>query len=273
MAGGWSMHGAYGRVALLPPTTPADDEPAREIRDPGALPPGVDPGLLAGGPLSLRPRRQGDAIVLPGGRRSVADLLIDRKVPRHRREALRVLARGSDVVWIEGVALAVGAGASPGVTRSREEAWMARALELARAADEAGEAPVGAVVVVGERVVGEGENRTERDRDPSAHAEVLALRAAAAETGDWRLTQATLVVTLEPCPMCFGAVLQAHVGRIVYGARNEREGALGGVADLSIEGWKRRVEAQGGVLERECAELLSRAFARRRHARATDVEG
>jgi tRNA(Arg) A34 adenosine deaminase TadA len=132
---------------------------------------------------------------------------------------------------------------------------------------------VGAVVVRGERVIGRGRNRTEAERDPSAHAEVLALRAAAADQGDWRLAGATLVVTLEPCPMCLGAALQAHVGRIVFGARNVREGALGGVVDLSAAPWTRTLEVEGGVLERECAALLSRFFARRRRGDAADARG
>jgi tRNA(Arg) A34 adenosine deaminase TadA len=144
---------------------------------------------------------------------------------------------------------------------------MARALELARQADAAGEAPIGAVVVREGRIMGEGRNRTEELSDPSAHAELLALREAARSCGDWRLPGATLVVTLEPCPMCFGVALQAHVERIVYAAPNLREGALGGVADLSAERWKRRPVIEGGVLEREAAALLSDFFARRRSAR------
>ncbi len=141
---------------------------------------------------------------------------------------------------------------------------MRRALELAAGASAAGELPVGAVVVLDGAVVGEGANRTERDRDPTAHAEVLALRAAAAARGDWRLAGATLYVTLEPCPMCLGAVLQTRVARVVFGADNVREGALGGTVDLLAGDLKRRPEVRGGVLAREGAELLTAFFRARR---------
>ena len=123
---------------------------------------------------------------------------------------------------------------------------------------------MGAVVVLDGVVVGEGANATRASGDPTAHAEVIALRAAAAAVGGWRLTGATLVVTLEPCAMCFGAVLAAHVARVVYGAENRRDGALGGVADLSTERWKRRPELRGGVRAREAEALLARFFVDRR---------
>jgi tRNA(Ile)-lysidine synthase len=265
------LEGAYGRLRVRPAADSAAARPEeREVATSADLPAGLSSEVLAAGPLVLRGRRPGDSIRLPGGRRSVTDLLVDRKVPRERRDALRVLARGSQVVWVEGVAIAVGAGPEAGLLRRDEERWMARALDLAREAEAAGEAPIGALVIHEGAITGEGRNRTEEERDPSAHAELLALRAAAAAAGDWRLTGATLVVTLEPCPMCFGAALQAHVGRIVYGAPNRREGALGGVADLAAERWKRRVRVEGGVLEREAAALLSRFFARRRAPRAGD---
>ncbi|HKI57713.1 MAG TPA: nucleoside deaminase, partial [Trueperaceae bacterium] len=114
------------------------------------------------------------------------------------------------------------------------------------------------------RVVGEGANASEAAADPTAHAEMIALRRAAARGGDWRLSGATLYVTLEPCPMCLGAALQAHVGRVVFGADNVREGALGGAIDLRGGDWKRRIDVRGGVLAREAGALLSRFFAARR---------
>src|SRR5690606_16772032 len=126
------------------------------------------------------------------------------------------------------------------------------------------ELPVGAVVARGDEVIGAAANRTEADDDPSAHAELLALREAARATGDWRLEGATLYVTLEPCPMCFGAVLQTRVARVVYGADNRREGALGSVMDLRYGKWKRRPAVQRGVLASESAELLHDFFATRR---------
>ena len=131
-------------------------------------------------------------------------------------------------------------------------------------AAEAGELQVGAVVVLGGEVVGEAHNSSERDEDPTAHAEVLALRRAAAHTGDWRLSGATLFVTLEPCPMCMGAVLQTHLGRIVYGADNLREGAIGSVIDMRAGSWKRAPEVVGGVLAGVSARLLREFFAARR---------
>ena len=141
---------------------------------------------------------------------------------------------------------------------------MRLALEQAAAAGEAGELPVGAVVARGEEVVAARSNRTEADQDPSAHAELLAIRQAAAATGDWRLEGATLYVTLEPCPMCFGAVLQTRIERVVFGASNAREGALGSVMDLRYGTWKRRPLVEGGVLAEQSRELLKDFFARRR---------
>jgi tRNA(Ile)-lysidine synthase len=188
--------------------------------------------------------------------------MIDARVPREERDGLALLARGDEVVWVEGLLRPEGGGAV--LVEDDDHRLMREALALARAAADAGELPVGALVVLDGDVVGRGANRSEADRDPTAHAEVLALREAAARVGDWRLGGATLVVTLEPCPMCFGALLAAHVGRVVYGAPNLREGALGGVVDLSTEGWKRRIEVRGGVRAREAATLLSAFFAARR---------
>jgi len=228
----------------------------------------VDPGVLrAYRSLELRGRRPGDRIRLPGGTRLVSDLLIDRKVPREERDALRLLASGREVLWVEGVVAAPGvmAGeAGVGVDVDVDVVPMRRALSLAAEAAAAGELPVGAVVLLDGAVVGEGANRTERDHDPTAHAEVLALRAAAAARGDWRLSGASLYVTLEPCPMCLGAVLQTRVARVVYGADNVREGALGGVVDLLSGDVKRLPEVRGGVLAREGGALLRKFFESRR---------
>jgi tRNA(Ile)-lysidine synthase len=218
--------------------------------------------VLAGGPLELRVRRPGDVVRLSAGHRSLADVLVDARVPREARGALALLARGDEVVWVDGVLRPEGEGAV--LIEDDDHRFMREALALARAAGEAGELPVGAVVVRDGEVLGRGANRTEADRDPTSHAEVLALREAAVRVGDWRLGGATLIVTLEPCPMCFGALLTAHVGRVVFGAANLREGALGGVTDLSNEGWKRRVEVRGGVRAREAAGLLSAFFEARR---------
>ena len=203
--------------------------------------------------LVLRHRTDGDRVRLPGGGKLLSDLLVERKVPREERDALLLLASGRDVVWVAGVPLDTG--------RTRDERFMALALEQAALAAAAGELPVGAVLVRGDDVLAAAHNRTEATGDPGAHAEVEVLRDAGAATSDWRLTGATLYVTLEPCPMCFGAVLQTRIARVVYGADNPREGALGGVMDLRWGGWKRTPEIEGGVLAAESGRLLTEFFA------------
>jgi tRNA(adenine34) deaminase len=132
------------------------------------------------------------------------------------------------------------------------------ALEQARGATASGDVPVGAVVVdpTG-AVVGAGRNRREADGDPTAHAEVLALREAARTTGSWRLDGHTLVVTLEPCPMCAGAVVLSRVARVVLGAWDPKAGAAGSVWDIVRDRRvNHRVEVVGGVREQECSDLL-----------------
>jgi tRNA(adenine34) deaminase len=143
--------------------------------------------------------------------------------------------------------------------------WMRRALELAGRAGEEREVPVGAVLVVDGEVVGEGSNRPIGDHDPTAHAEILALRAAAGRLTNYRLPGTTLYVTLEPCVMCAGAIIQARVRRVVYGARDPRGGAAGSVFDVLITNrLNHRVEITGGVLEEDCARLLQDFFRQRR---------
>jgi tRNA(adenine34) deaminase len=148
---------------------------------------------------------------------------------------------------------------------SRDEAWMRHALELAGRAEGEGEVPVGAVVVRGDEVIGEGWNRPISAHDPTAHAEILALRAAAAAVADYRLGGATLYVTLEPCPMCAAAIAHARVARLVFGAWDPRQGAAGSAFNLvASDAMNHRVDAFGGVLSEECGELLRRFFAGRR---------
>ncbi|HZW27665.1 MAG TPA: tRNA lysidine(34) synthetase TilS, partial [Trueperaceae bacterium] len=236
---GRSLVVAYGQVRVVDDRPRRRQEPA-ELADAAALvgamrrarargAPSAEEAaalLAAHGPLALRHRLPGDRVRLPGGSKSLADLLVDRQVPREERDALLVLAKGREVVWVEGVPLRTAP--APGDAR-----LMRLALERAREAAEAGELPVGAVVAAADGTVLAAErNRSEASQDPSAHAEVLALRAAAAASSDRRLEGATLYVTLEPCPMCWGAVLQTRLARVVYGATNRREGALGGVMDL-----------------------------------------
>jgi tRNA(adenine34) deaminase len=146
------------------------------------------------------------------------------------------------------------------------EPAMRLALEQAARSSASGEVPVGAVVLDGTgTVVGAGHNRQETDLDPTAHAEIVAIRQAALARGGWRLDTCTLVVTLEPCTMCAGAVAAARLDRLVYGAADPRAGAAGSLWDvLRDRRLAPRVEVIGGVLEEECADLLREFFARRR---------
>ena len=130
---------------------------------------------------------------------------------------------------------------------------MRRALELARHAQEEGEVPVGSVIVLDDKIVGEGWNRPIAARDPTAHAEIQALRAAAAARGNYRLSGATLYVTLEPCEMCLGAMFHARIARAVFGAVDPKKKVL-----------KPQTVVEGGVLAEECGALLSGFFATRR---------
>ena len=142
---------------------------------------------------------------------------------------------------------------------------MQRAIELALRAEMTGEVPVGAVVVRDGLVIGEGWNRPIADADPTAHAEIVAIRAAAIRVRNYRLTGGTLYVTLEPCAMCIGAVFNARISRVVFGASDLKAGACGGVFDLP-RGAKitTRVDVFGGVCSEECGGLLRRFFAARR---------
>lgn len=143
-----------------------------------------------------------------------------------------------------------------------DDAAMRLALAEARRAPGTGDVPVGAVVVRGDVVVGTGRNAREETGDPTAHAEVLALREAARTLGRWRLDDCTLVVTLEPCAMCAGALVLARVPRLVLGAWDEKAGATGSVHDLVRDRrLNHRVEVVGGVLADECSALLRDFFA------------
>ncbi len=143
--------------------------------------------------------------------------------------------------------------------------WMRRAVELARAAADAGEVPVGAVLVRGDEIVAEGHNRTVTDADPTAHAEVVAIRAAAQAEQNYRLNGATIYVTLEPCAMCVGAMIQARISRLVFGAYDEKAGAAGSVLDLADNRQlNHQIEVNGGLQEEQCAAALKRFFEARR---------
>jgi tRNA(adenine34) deaminase len=146
-----------------------------------------------------------------------------------------------------------------------DEDFIREALELAREAEHGGEVPVGAVVVIGGRVLGRGRNSPVTRNDPTAHAEILALREAAAATGNYRLEGATMYATLEPCVMCAGALVAARVSRLVFGARDLRFGGVRSkfqLADTDV--LNHRVQIVEGVLGAECAELMQRFFSTRR---------
>lgn len=143
--------------------------------------------------------------------------------------------------------------------------YMARALDLARAAAADGDVPVGAVVVAAGRIVGEGRNTRERDLDPTGHAEIVAMREAAQNLGGWRLEDCTLVVTLEPCTMCAGALVAARVDRLVFGAWDDKAGAVGSLWDVVRDRrLNHRPEVESEVLAAESSALLRDFFGDRR---------
>jgi tRNA(adenine34) deaminase len=151
------------------------------------------------------------------------------------------------------------------MTSSSDHRWMQQALELARRAETEGEVPVGAVLVLDNAIIGEGWNQPIAAHDPTAHAEINALRAVAAGVGNYRLPGAELYVTLEPCVMCAGAIIHARLARVVFGARDPKSGAAGSVFNiLGTERLNHKVEVLGGVLESECAALLQNFFRNKR---------
>ncbi len=144
------------------------------------------------------------------------------------------------------------------------EGYMRQALDLAREAAARGEVPVGCVIVQGDRVVGRGRNRREEKQHTQSHAEMEAIRQANEALGSWRLDECTLYVTLEPCPMCAGAILNARIPRVYYGARDREMGACGGVLNLFMEDFPQRPALVGGILEEQCRGVLTDFFRRLR---------
>ena len=144
------------------------------------------------------------------------------------------------------------------------EGYMRQALDLAREAAARGEVPVGCVIVQGDRVVGRGRNRREEKQHTHSHAEMEAIRQANEALGSWRLGECTLYVTLEPCPMCAGAILNARIPRVYYGARDREMGACGGVLNLFMEDFPQRPALVGGILKEECRGVLTDFFRRLR---------
>ncbi len=154
-------------------------------------------------------------------------------------------------------------------TSDEDRSFMRHALELADKAEAEGEVPIGAVVVLEGEIIGEGWNRPIASNDPTAHAEVMALRDAGRRVENYRLPEATLYVTLEPCPMCAGAIVHSRVKRVVFGAQDPKGGAAGSVFDLlpSDQRFNHRTEAEGGVMAEECGQRLRDFFQSRRKKR------
>ena len=144
--------------------------------------------------------------------------------------------------------------------------FMEEALKLAREAAADGEVPVGCVIVRGDEIVGRGRNRREKDRSALAHAETEAIADACRKLGGWRLWDCTLYVTLEPCPMCAGAIINARIPRVVFGAKDPKCGACGSVCDLFSMNFNHHPQANSGIMEEECASLLAEFFDRLRIA-------
>lgn len=149
--------------------------------------------------------------------------------------------------------------------RSQDELWMRQTLQLAQHAELAGEVPIGAIAVLNNEVIGKGWNCPIANSDPTAHAEIIALRAAAQTLQNYRLVDVVLYVTLEPCAMCVGAMLQARIKRLVFGANDSKAGAVVSVFQLlDSNQLNHRVSYQGGILASECGSILSRFFQKRR---------
>jgi len=145
------------------------------------------------------------------------------------------------------------------------EHYMRIALNEARMAADSGEVPVGAVIEHGGKIIAAAGNEREEQKDPTAHAEMIAIREAAKQLGGWRLSGCTVYVTIEPCPMCAGAIYQARIERLVYGAADDKAGAAGTLMDITRDPrLNHRTEVTAGVLENECAEVLREFFSGRR---------
>ena len=260
--------GPFPRLEL---PRPATSRPASAL-SPG----GPRPDFTFPPDWTLRHRRDGDRIRLGGGERKVSDVLSDLRVPRAERDGLWLLAAPGGVQWLgtQPPTWALGAreqvsgpppsSAEPNPSNPNQpEAdhhFMGEALALAGAAAQRGEVPVGALVVCGGVVVASAANRSRELGDMTRHAELGALRQAARVVGPY-LSGCTLYVTLEPCPMCLGAAIEARLGRLVYGAANPRAGALGGVSDLLAHAWGHSLSVTPGVRAAQAARLLKSAFA------------
>ena len=145
--------------------------------------------------------------------------------------------------------------------KTQDEKYMRQALRLAKKALDQGDVPIGCVIVQDGKVIGRGYNRRNKDRTTLAHAEILAIKKASRYVGDWRLEDTTIYVTLEPCQMCSGAILQARIPRVVIGCMNPKAGCAGSVLNiLEMDGFNHKCEVERGVLEEECSQIIKEFF-------------
>ncbi|MBQ3137391.1 MAG: nucleoside deaminase [Clostridia bacterium] len=146
----------------------------------------------------------------------------------------------------------------------KDSEYMNIALSLARKAGEKGDVPVGAVIVSGDKIVGRGYNKREEKKNALLHAEICAINEACENLSSWRLNQAVMYVTLEPCPMCAGAIINSRIGRVVFGAYDEKAGCFGSADNFSLKGFNHKPHIIGGFMEDECARILRDFFAEKR---------
>ncbi|MBR6396467.1 MAG: tRNA adenosine(34) deaminase TadA [Lachnospiraceae bacterium] len=156
---------------------------------------------------------------------------------------------------------------------NKDEKYMKAALRLAKKAYAMDETPIGCVIVRDDKIIARGYNRRNTDKTALAHAEITAIKKACKKTGDWRLEECTLYVTLEPCQMCAGAIVQSRMGRVVMGAMNPKAGCAGSIINLlNMEKFNHRVETERGILEDECSALMSEFFANLRARKKAQSE-
>ncbi len=156
--------------------------------------------------------------------------------------------------------------------KTTDEKYMSEALRLARKAYANDDVPIGCVIVYEDRIIARGYNRRNKDRTTLAHAEIMAIKKASKVIGDWRLEDCTMYVTLEPCQMCAGAIIQARIPKVVIGCMNPKAGCAGSVLNLlQMDGFNHKAEVERGVLEEECSELLKRFFLELRERRRGDT--
>ncbi len=250
---------AYGKTKIISKHIKTLKE--SKVKSKADLPNNIKEEILGIKDLVYRSKKAGDFIELSFGKKKLSDIFINKKIPRENREQIKVLAAKKEVFWIENIAV------NPKYEIKQidyDKKFMKLALEQAKLAYKNNELAVGAVIIKNNKVITKAHNQTEKLKDPSAHAEILAIKQAAKKLNDWRLSDCTLYVTLEPCPMCFGASLQAHLPKLVYAAKNIKEGAIDSIVELNSFAWKRNIEIKSGVLAKESSKLLQDFFKAKR---------